>query len=77
MGVVRMRIWFTAYIVMHCRYSVLAVIEDFIRPLVIHSFRITNVALFVTVFSGAKDEMIQMRCSGVTVGIFYVKLMKV
>ena len=54
-----MRLW----LLIHCRYSLLAVIVDFIRPLVIRLFRILNLALTVTVFSGAKDEMIQFRCS--------------
>ena len=58
-GVVKVRLW----LLVHCRYSLLAVIEDFIRPSVIHSFVITNIILTVTVFSGAKDEMTQFRCS--------------
>ena len=54
-----MRLW----LLIHCRYSLLAVIVDFIRPLVIHLFPITNLALTVTVLSRAKDEMTQFRCS--------------
>ena len=46
-----------------CQYSLFVIIQIVIRPLVTHSFQITNADLSMTVFSGAKNAVIRFTCS--------------
>ena len=50
-------------LLIHFRYSLFEVKDDFISPFVIQTFRMTYFDLILTVFSGAYDAMVQFKCS--------------